>query len=67
MQQHTGDLYAVARLNFIHEVVVRVEQSCVRRLACRHLIGRLLKLQYKNTHATENCTYYGANEHLVNS
>lgn len=38
----TGDVNAVSRLHFINQVIMSIDNSCVRRLTSRHVFRRLL-------------------------
>lgn len=43
----TGDVYAVPRLHFINQVIVSIDNSCVRRLTSGHVFRRLLNFDLK--------------------
>lgn len=44
----TRDVHSVSRLDLVHQVVVSVHDSRVRRLACRHVFGGLLDFDLIN-------------------
>lgn len=46
----TCDVNAVAWLHFVHQVIVRVHDGCVRRLTRRHVFWGLLDLHLRSIH-----------------